>query len=94
MPRDKSRVESSLREKGFLQDDSHHHYYVYHTKEGKKTRAKTKTSHTKKPKDISDYLLNQMARQCFLSNTEFLELVDCPMDRDRYEKTLNEKELI
>ena len=29
-----------------------------------------------------------MARQCLLTKPEFLRLVDCPMDRDDYERRL------
>ncbi len=65
-----------------------HHYFVYHTREGLKTRARTKTSHSPKVRDIADNLLGPMARQCLLTKPEFLRLVDCPMDRDEYERRL------
>ncbi len=32
-----------------------------------------------------------MARQCMLPKNEFLRLVDCPMDRDDYERRLIDK---
>jgi hypothetical protein len=35
-----------------------------------------------------------MARQCKLTKQQFLELVDCPMNRDSYELILAAKELL
>ena len=63
---------------------------MYITKDGLKTQARTKTSHSPRVKDIADNLLGQMARQCLLTRAEFLRLVDCPMDRDAYERRLVE----
>ncbi len=90
MPRDRKAVEAALQSKGFLKIEGDHHYFVYHTKDGRKTRARTKTSHFPKVRDIADNLLGPMARQCLLTRPEFLRLVDCPMDRDGYEQRLIE----
>jgi hypothetical protein len=92
MPRSKLVVEAALLEKGFRQDDNDHHFFVYWSIEGKKTRARTKTSHTKKMKDIDDRLLAEMARQCKLNRTQFIGLVDCPMSRREYEEVLRGQE--
>ncbi|MEC4895386.1 MAG: hypothetical protein SAL07_22340 [Oscillatoria sp. PMC 1051.18] len=94
MPRQKAKVESALQAKGFQQSEKHHHYFVYYTTDGKKTTAKTKTSHTKKMKDIPDNLLSQMAKQCQITKQEFLDLVDCSLSRDKYEKILQDREII
>jgi hypothetical protein len=91
MTRDKVAVELGLLAKGFVQNQSHHHQYVYWTTEGKKSSARTRTSHTRKPKTLDDYLLGCMARQCKLTKPQFLDLVDCPMNRDEYEKLLKEQ---
>ncbi len=88
MPRSKREVEAALKAKGFSQDEKDHHFFVYVTKEGKKTRARTKTSHTVKMKEIPDNLIAQMAKQCKLTKPQFLQLVDCPLDRDGYEAAL------
>jgi len=88
MQRDKRLVEASLVTKGFEQKDGDHHYYFYCSVVGKKTAVFTKTSHTLKMKTISDELLSQMARQCKLTKQQFLDLVDCPMNRETYEKIL------
>ncbi len=46
MQRDKRKVENSLEHKGFQKNERHHHFFVYHTQEGRKTQIMTKTSHT------------------------------------------------
>jgi len=35
-----------------------------------------------------------MARQCGVTKTQFLDLVDCPMDRQCYERLLRDSDLI
>lgn len=94
MSRQKTKVESGLLSKGFQETQNDHHYFIYFTKEGKKTTAKTKTSHTKKMKDIPDNLLSQMAKQCHLTKAQFLNLVDCPLSRDGYEEILQAQRII
>ena len=88
MPRQKRDIEAALAAKGFAPIQGDHHFYVYVTKDGKKTRARTKTSHSAKMKDVPDPLLSQMASQCKLTKSQFLDLVDCPMSRDAYEIAL------
>ncbi len=87
MPRDKRDVESGLGNKGFRLQDGDHHYYVYWSEEGKKSMAKTKTSHGS-GRDISDDLLTKMSKQCGLTKGNFLKLVDCPLSRKEYEALL------
>ncbi len=94
MPREKVVVEAALLAKGFEKREGDHHYFVYVTTDGRKTRAHTKTSHTPKMKDIPDNLLGQMAQQCYLTKPQFLDLVDCPMDRVAFEAALREREML
>jgi hypothetical protein len=94
MPRDKYEVESSLQKKGFRISERDHHFFIYYTQEGKKTEIRTKTSHTKKKKVIDDYLLNQMAHQCQLTNHEFNDFIDCPMKQNQYEMILKMKQIL
>ncbi len=92
MPRNRKAVESTLQAKGFAKIEGDHHYFVYLTRDGRKTRARTKTSHSPKVKEIADNLLGQMARQCLLTKPEFLRLVDCPMSRDDFERKLADQD--
>jgi len=87
MPRSKSDVDAALLRKGFLSGGGDHDFFIYHSVAGKKTRARTKTSHGK-GFDIGDNLLGQMAKQCHLTTGQFKDLVDCPMDRTMLEKAL------
>lgn len=82
-------VEASLRKKGFREDNRHHHYFIYHTSDGRKSTVKTHTSHSGKDLDVS--LVKQMAKQCFLSRDQFQQLVDCPLSQEAYEKLLQEQ---
>ena len=54
MPRQKRDIEAALTVKGFLPGGGDHNFFVYMTMDGKKTRARTKTSHTAKMKDVSE----------------------------------------
>ena len=90
--RPKLDVEKSLALKGFrCIRQSDHNYFIFHTEDGKKTRAKTKTSFGRKPENIAGDLLHAMARQCGLTNDQFLQLIDCPLSRQSYEKILDDK---
>lgn len=92
--RPKNKVVSNLKAKGFTASNNHHIMLVYFTAGGEKTAILTKTSHTPQMKDIDDNLLSQMAKQCRLDKSEFLDLVDCPMDRAAYERRLRAKKVI
>ncbi|MCA3249362.1 MAG: type II toxin-antitoxin system HicA family toxin [Holosporaceae bacterium] len=89
MQRDQADVERGLLAKGFVKTDSHHHYFIYHNTNGKKTRITTKTSHGNR--EIGAHLIAQMAKQCGLSKAEFLSLVDCPLKQGDYENLLIER---
>jgi hypothetical protein len=91
VPRAKSEVESNLLSKGFRQRNHDHRYFIYYTFDGRKSRVRTKTSHGTKHKSIPDDLLSAMGRQCGLTKTEFLKLVDCPMSREEYEELITDR---
>jgi hypothetical protein len=59
--------------------------------DGRLSRIKTKTSHSAKVKSLSDDLLGAMASQCKVTKKEFLQLVDCTISREDYEKMLAER---
>jgi len=86
MPRKQNEVERGLKAKGFSSGTGDHNYFLYFSKAGKKTAVFTKTSHG--AKEIGDSLLAKMARQVKLSRADFDLLVDCPLDRDTYERKL------
>lgn len=92
--RKKNKIESSLLEKGFQKNDGDHRFFIYYSIDGKKTTVRTKTSHTPKMKTVDDGLLGQMAKQCKLNKKDFLDLIDCPMDRNGYEEKLKAQSLV
>lgn len=90
MQRSKKQIEDAFKAKGFYQDDTHHHVFIYVRMDGKKTNVRTRTSHSSKMKSIGDPLLGEMAKQCKLSRAEFIKLVDCPLSREDYERCIGE----
>lgn len=84
MPRPKKNVLSALERKGFKKENSHHIIMCYCDVRGAKTPIRTKASHS--GKDLSDWHLSQMAKQCKLSNKEFLRFVDCEMSQEEYDR--------
>jgi hypothetical protein len=88
MAREKKDVEAALEDKGFQRGEGDHHYFIYWSLAGKKTMAKTKTSHGS-GRDISDDLLSKMARQCGVTKPNF-KFVDCSLERPEYENLLRQ----
>lgn len=92
MTRKRTDIESALIRKGFQLREGDHHYFIYHTTTGEKTRIFTKTSHSHH--DVGQGMLGLMARQCKLSRTSFDRLLDCPLSREQYENILVEQQVI
>jgi hypothetical protein len=91
---DKKKVEKALQSKGFRLSNKDHHYFTYHLLDGKKTPSATKTSHSPKEKSLDAARMGEMAKQCGLKAAEFMDLIECPMDRNTYENILKEREFI
>lgn len=87
MPRAKRVVEVGLQNKGFRLENSHHRFFIYYTEQGEKTAVRTRTSQG--GNELDDFLLAQMAKQCHLTKSAFLELVDCTLDQASYEQELS-----
>lgn len=84
-------IETGLCSKGFvLRVDGDHRFFDFEL-DGKR-HFFTKVSHG--TKEISIQLLTKMARQCHLSKAEFLNLVDCPMSKEEYEKNLRDNKIV
>ena len=91
MPRDRDSVETGLKAKGFELTPGKHRRWTLWTLDGRKTQVHTMTSHGSGYKSLDDSLLGQMARQCRLSKSQFLDLVDCPLSRQDFESVLKDK---
>lgn len=81
-------IEAALSNKGFVSEDRDHRYWTYWTSSGKKTAVWTKTSFGSKFRTIGPPLISAMAAQCALPKARFLDLVDCPLTREKYEELL------
>jgi len=94
LKRERKDIEKALEAKGFQKSEGDHHWFIYHDVSGKKSPVKTKTSHTPKAKTIAQDLFSRMARQVHLSNSQFAELVDCPLEQSGYERILQDKGIL
>jgi hypothetical protein len=94
MPSKKRDIETGLLKKGFRKVETDHSTFIYHTLEDLKSRVRTKTSHGSNNQDISDHLLSKMALQCKLTNKQFKDLIECPLDRKAYEVILRDQRLV
>lgn len=85
-------VESALRKKGFVLEETDHRYYKLQV-DGKYTGIQTKVSTGTKYKTLAASLVGLMAGQLRLSKAEFLDLVRCSIDGDAYVSLLEKKGL-
>lgn len=84
---DPKKASKSLLKKGFIKIEKDHHYYEFWYED--KMVARTHISHgTEKP--IHDGLIASMSRQCQLKASEFRNLINCPLSKERYIKKLKE----
>lgn len=85
------KVISTLLRKGFIKkDESHHHYYEFWHNGLLVTR--TFTSHS--GKDIDDYLICKMRKQCQMDKQFFLSFIDCIKTKEDYLELLESQKLI
>ena len=90
----RAEVEKNLPKKGFRKERASHHIYFHHEYKGIETGVKTYISHSAKQKDIAGDLLTSMKKQLKLNSTkEAVELIKCPMDKEKYEKILIDKDV-
>ena len=84
MPIETRKFTQNLLKKGFIEKEGHHRYF-FHIHDGKETGIKTKVSHTRKMKDISNDLISQIKKQLKLNNnSQVKDLANCPMSEKDY----------
>ncbi len=90
---DPKKTYANLKKKGFT-DSNHnskdHKYLEFFFND--KLVLHTKISHNNE--DIRDPLIKQMSFQCNLSKSEFIDLANCPMNRETYINILQDKGLL
>ena len=91
MKKDARKVIQSLLKKGFIKKQGAKHALYIFFYGGKKI---CDTFMSRNDQDINDYLLEKMGSQIFLSKSDFIKLVDCPMSEEEYIKILESKDLL
>ena len=71
----------------FEQRDSHHRIYRLYL-DGRLV-ARTFVSHGQR--ELTSYHIGQMAKQMRLSRREFLDAVECPLDREAYHTLIRQR---
>ncbi len=95
MPRSRSDIQLSLKQKGFSEKEKKKHRYYHFIFDGKVTGVSTFVSRGTKYKEIGDNTLSKMWKQLHLnSKRELLDLVDCPMDEDQLVTLLRNKGIL
>lgn len=84
------KVITSFLKKGFVKDESHHHYYEFWY--NGTLVARTYSSHS--GEDINDYLISAMRKQCNMDKAFFIEFVKCTKSREDYIQLLIDQNLI
>ena len=86
----RSDIESNLPRKGFRKvPRGRDHIWLFHEYGGRETGPRTKVSRSSKLKDYAGDLLTQVRKQLHLDrNEQVVDLVECPLDGDAYNKIL------
>lgn len=87
-PRKTREIANNLQRKGFHVIQRNHAFYFLYV-HGKKTSIRTKISHG--AEEYAPSLLKQMAKQLFLSSTEFDDLINCPLTYEKLIEILENK---
>ncbi len=92
---ERKNIIKNLSKKGFKKKEDSHHIYFHYYHNGIDTGVYTYVSHSKKIEDYQGRLLTEVRKQLELdTNCEVVELVNCPMDKERYSKILRQKNLL
>jgi hypothetical protein len=82
----------SLSEKGFKSKEGAKHIFYQYYFEGKKTQIVTFMS--RPPGPIYDKLISKMAKQVKLQRNEFIDLVNCPLTKEKLLEIYKERKMI
>ena len=87
---DAKKTYQNLLSKGFKAAAGDHKYLEYYFND--KIIFHTKISHGEK--DLQDFHIGMMKRQCKLEKNEFLDLANCPLSANDYFEILKKKDII
>ena len=81
-------ISNNLRKKGFV-EDVNNHYKLNYRPNGKKSKIRTVYSHGKS--EVGEPLISLMAKELYLSKSQFIELVSCTMSGEEYSSIVKDK---
>ncbi|TZF84059.1 hypothetical protein FW774_11490 [Pedobacter sp. BS3] len=84
------KTRQNLLKKGFVNSDSHHHFYEFW--HNGTLIAKTRTSHN--GQDIDDYLIKSMSQQCKVDKDFFKAFAKCTKSQNDYINELIKNNII
>ena len=87
-----NKIAKSLLAKGFQEDVKHDHRIFRFYVGNKKTGIYTKISHGKS--EYGDQLLSLMARELYITKDNFLALIYCQVNYEKYIKLLEENGIL
>ena len=82
-------IRNSLIVKGFHEEENRKHIFYHLLVGGKKTTIRTHVSHGET--EIYDDLIDSMKKQTKLNKNEFLDLINCPLSKEKYIEILIER---
>ncbi|NOY51735.1 MAG: hypothetical protein GXO88_14375 [Chlorobi bacterium] len=85
MPLKSDKISKALLKKGFIKNNKDHKFYEYYIN-GKQV-LHTKLSHGA-THDVKIHLIGLMSRQCKLSKNDFLDLINCPLSKEKYKQLI------
>lgn len=87
-------LKKSLSKKGFekIEGSNHTKYFFYY--QGKKTSVFTILSRGSGHKTYGQSLLGRMSKQLKLTNSQFEDLIECPLKKKDYIKILKQRRVI
>lgn len=91
--KDREEVRKALCSKGFIEENNDHYFYTL-VCNSKMTSIFTKISKGSKYRTLQRKLLSLMSKQIKLSQSQFLEFVDCKLEKKDYIKILREKHIL
>lgn len=90
----RKKIKKSLLQKGFKESEGGNHtkYFFYYN--GKKTSVFTFLSRGSGYKNYGKELLGQMSKQLKLTNSQFDELIKCPLKEKDYIQILKQRNIL
>jgi len=91
----RNEIRSSLKTKGFVENNKKDHFYYYlKDKDGMDIGIRTKMSRGSKYREICEPLIHEMARQIKIDKNQFINLIKCPLTKNKYYEILEDKGLM